>query len=1474
VGLIRKIHKPHEAPKPHCSSWTKSILKRFTRLCRFEQMESRQLLSVTAPPVHLGATYFEEANPYDAGTGNVFEISFNGGAKGTQLTELTINADKYGDGLKIGDVFFDTAAGGIGAYGSSPFKIVSKTGIDSVTADVVDGGTQLVLHFTGFDAGEKLTFTIDVDEQGFLGPNAVAEGNEFEGSTMTGKFSAPHYAEAVGTDMFVDFYDSKLNGTGLALPPDAYDTADAYVPPGAVGAGPVYTAGAIFPLQQTPLPITISGNVYADPNANNHHDSGESGIGGVTLSLFELVDGSYVATGKTAVTDANGHYKFDGVLPSTYRIVETQPANYLSVGDAVGTVNGQPRGVIVTVDILSEINMDGGEDSINNDFFETLPATLSGHVYFDANNNGHRDAGETAIGGVTVQLLDANGNPLGQTATTDSTGYFQFTSLMPGTYGVRETQPSGYFDGLDAAGTLGGTAHNPGDLIDGVHLLGGQNGQNYDFGELLPCSLSGRVFLDYNGNAAYDAGDTLLTGVTIRLLDGSGNLVTTTTTDDNGDYSFIDLAPGVYSVAEAQPDGYLQGDSLLGSLGGTRVSEDLMKNITIPSGVDAVRYDFYEVPPASLAGFVYADDNNNGIFEDSESGIGGATVTLLDASGNSTGLTTVTDSTGFYNFTNLRPGTYGVRETQPTDYLDGLDTAGTVGGAAHNPGDLIDGVTLGGGVNAKNYNFGEIRPASLAGFVYADDNNNGIFEDSESGIGGVTVTLLDASGNSTGLTTVTDSTGFYSFTNLRPGTYGVRETQPSAYFDGLDTAGTVGGTAHNPGDLIDAIVLPAGVKAKNYDFGEIRPASLSGKVFLDANGNDTYDSGETLISGVTMYLTDALGNRVATAVTDQNGYYEFRKLTPGTYSVEEVQPAGYLEGSNRVGSAGGTLNSPDHTINISLGPDVNGVNYDFWELLPAKISGYVFQDGPVIKVKQGDPTPDIPSVRDGKLTDDDTRLSGVTLKLCDGLGNPLTDDSGNEITTTTDANGYYEFDNLQPGLYSVVEVQPTGYVQGVDTVGNLGGVVVNSYTAIPADMAGILAVDPEGSSIVQIQIDAGSSGTQYNFSEVKLETVPPWDPPMHPDNPTPPDIPRYFPYDNPGSIHPPHAPTPIVLNLPFGGGAGGPGGTTWHLSVINGGQPRQNDDGTEFSMYPPTETFDPATWKGEDLNQQGEWMIADESGSVTHRRFGLPGGTPVVGDWNGDGVTKIGVFRDGEWFMDLDGNGLWDEGDLWAKLGDGEDQPVAGDWDGDGKDDIGIFGMAWIGDTKAVESDAGLPTAMNPPKSKYKNVPPDPARAAVGFRTMKRTHAGKIRSDLIDHVFEYGTIGDRAVVGDWNGDGIKKIGVFRGGVWYLDIDGDGRWSAADVMVHFGREGDAPVAGDWTGDGITKLGVYRNGTFLLDTDNNRQLDATDRVFELGSPGDKPFAGHFHGKNVDTIGVYHESVPSAARAKVTVPATTVK
>ena len=244
---------------------------------------------------------------------------------------------------------------------------------------------------------------------------------------------------------------------GLNLPDDNYDNSSAIfttnMPP-ADPPDPVFTAGVLASMQQTPLPITLSGTVFDDLNADNQQEAGEPGIAGVTLTLYELDDsGNYVATGKTATTDANGNYEFTGLLPGTYQVVETQPAGYLSVGDTPGTVNGQTRGVVTTVDILSGINLDGGDNSIHNDFAEMQPASVSGYVYVDANNNGvyrpRRDAHRR-------RATDAAGRQR-QSDRPDGhdrpDGYYRFDDLMPGTYGVAETQPAGYLDGLDAAGT-------------------------------------------------------------------------------------------------------------------------------------------------------------------------------------------------------------------------------------------------------------------------------------------------------------------------------------------------------------------------------------------------------------------------------------------------------------------------------------------------------------------------------------------------------------------------------------------------------------------------------------------------------------------------------------------------------------------------------------------------------------------------------------------------------------------------------------------------------------------------------------------------------------------------------------------------------------------------------------------------------------------------------------------------------------
>jgi serine-aspartate repeat-containing protein C/D/E len=394
---------------------------------------------------------------------------------------------------------------------------------------------------------------------------------------------------------------------------------------------------------------------------------------------------------------------------------------------------------------------------------------------------------------------------------------------------------------------------------------------------------------------------------------------------------------------------------------------------------------------------------------------------------------------------------------------------------------------------------------------------------------------------------------------------------------------------------------------------------------------------------------------------------------------------------------------------------------------------------------------------------------------------------------------------------------------------------------------------------VRIPLPAGRHSLENNFSEVTTRPdVPQIFPPVEPPPPPPPLFPPLAVPFVPKLVLPPRP--PAIAPPDIFGGSSNVVGFTWHLSVVNAGWPR--------SATPPSVRFQmtsmqltAAAWQNTPLDR-GRWTLAtvDENGVTVLREevFGSENATPVVGDYNGDGVCDIGVFADGHWFLDLNGNGRWDASDLWAHLGSDGDLPVTGDWDADGKTDIGIYGPAWPRDPWAVTREPGLPDLDNypaKPEGKMKNVPPAEDEAATGARVLKRTVRGRSRADAIDHVFHYGTPGDAPVTGDWNGDGIRQIGVFRDGQWNLDLNGDGRFTEVDAAVTFGQAGDLPVVGDFDGNGFHEIGVYRAGTWIVDTNRNRELDAHDRVFELGGANDKPVVGDWNDDGADDPGVYH-------------------
>ena len=161
------------------------------------------------------------------------------------------------------------------------------------------------------------------------------------------------------------------------------------------------------------------------------------------------------------------------------------------------------------------------------------------------------------------------------------------------------------------------------------------------------------------------------------------------------------------------------------------------------------------------------------------------------------------------------------------------------------------------------------------------------------------------------------------------------------------------------------------------------------------------------------------------------------------------------------------------------------------------------------------------------------------------------------------------------------------------------------------------------------------------------------------------------------------------------------------------------------------------------------------------------GDVPVVGDWNGDGRTKVGLFRQGFlWILDYNGNGVL-EANIDKVFGFGGiagDVPVVGDWTGTGTSKVGIVrqGFLWILD-------------------------------ANGNYAFDGTGPGQ------DLVFPYGGFqGDIPMVGDWSGTGVSQVGLYRQGfLWVLDANGNRQIDGGDfIFAYGGLGGDKPVAGKW------------------------------------------------------------------------------
>ncbi len=749
--------------------------------------------------------------------------------------------------------------------------------------------------------------------------------------------------------------------------------------------------------------VSLGNLVWKDMNNNGLRDNGEPGVGDVTVlayrddgnNTFDLPADQLAGTATTSTAPATlGQYLFPNLAPGNYFVVipaaefqaggdlfgclsSTQTATDPNAPPAVGGVDNDDNGldnpapasngivsglVSLTQNGEPPTNLDGDDanGNLTVDFGFYSPVTLGNLVWKDVNNNGVRDLAptpEAGIGNVTVQLYRDNGDGqfvLGPdvfvTSTTTSTapatlGQYQFPGLLPGNYFV--VIPAAEFQtGGDLAGCLSSTP---------TELNPNADGDNND-----------------NGLNSTTPATTGITSGLVTLLSQTEPPVVTDGDDINGNQT-VDF--GFYATLT------------LGNLIWKDYDNDGVRDLTpTPEPV---------VPNVTIE--LFADRNNNNTFEPN-----GADAPRVAV--------TVTDANGLYQFSNLLPGDYFVlvsasnfQTGQPlagclsstgadtTDQVDnndnGLDSA-----TAANNGIVSTRVTLTGlgepaaGVDGDDTNgnqtidFGFYPPLSLGNLLWKDLDNDGVFDNNEPLVNGVTVELFLDRNNSNSLeptgadapvlqTTVSANGGKYQFNGLAPGTYFVR-IAASNFAPGGVLEGCLSSTGNDPGDSTDnndngidnptptngGVVTPPIPVSGNtepptnvdgdgpngnqtIDFGFIPQMSLGNLVWKDNNNNGVVDAGEPGIGNVTVELYretnstaglqlggggDTLAGSVTTsAVPATLGQYNFTNLVPGTYYVR-IPAAEFAVG----GDLAGCFSSTVTTTNPNLPPNVGGVDND------------------------------------------------------------------------------------------------------------------------------------------------------------------------------------------------------------------------------------------------------------------------------------------------------------------------------------------------------------------------------------------------------------------------------------------------------------------------------------------------------------------------------------------------------------------
>ncbi|NTV03345.1 DUF11 domain-containing protein, partial [bacterium] len=637
-------------------------------------------------------------------------------------------------------VWFDSDADGLQDVGEPP--------VPGVTVELLD-------------AGGAVLRTTSTDSLGTYGFGELAAGSyrvRFSGLPAGHSFTTRDQ----GADDALDSDPNPADGTS-ALITLAANQADLRWDAGLVAAR-----------------ASIGDRVWDDLDRDGVQEAGEPGINGVSVQLYRA-DGTLAGTTTTAnLAGVDGSYGFSTLPPGDYYVVfGTPPAGYTPSPQNAGADDALDSDADVVTRRTALTSLAPGENDPSWDLGLFTYASLGDLVWNDLDRDGVQDGGEGGVSGVAVRLYQPGSSTPVASTTTNASGVYRFTSLIPGDYYLEFGLPTGYRPSLRDAGGDDARDSDP-SLVTfqtiTTSLSSGEDDTSWDFGIYRTASIGDRAWLDQDADGIQDAGEPGVPGVQVVLFDGAGTSIDSTVSDATGLYSFDSLVPGDYSLLFVLPPTFALSPQDVGAdSADSDPAPGTLRTIltTLDPNEHDTSWDIGLYQTASLGDRVWHDRDGDGLQDGGEPGIAGVTVSLYRPGpdglvGGGDDVLVVTDTTdidGLYLFPSLAPRDYYVEFAMPAGYTavsprDSAEADDDTDSDADPTTRRTALISLPSSTSDLRWDMGVYNPASLGDRVWLDEDADGVQDAGETSnpggiLAGITVELWRPGGATPALTTTT-----------------------------------------------------------------------------------------------------------------------------------------------------------------------------------------------------------------------------------------------------------------------------------------------------------------------------------------------------------------------------------------------------------------------------------------------------------------------------------------------------------------------------------------------------------------------------------------------------------------------------------------------------------------------------------------------------------------------------------------------